>query len=267
MAWLFFLSAGIAGAVASAIAYFLFLRKSKERRGLFLVVSLVLFIVLLNVSTKTILPRLFEWQTDRQLREMPFYRDLAEVDPQTYQKVRVVASEAAKSGEGANTIASRIAPIVAGTVAKYVGAASDDSVIAFVNLSIHQVEELRRLHSDACYYYLYPQEKVATPVTSYLDQKGIDESIDVLGRLLHSATHTPQALPDVAKAGALLAPVQTRLTIEYGNDLMLFRQKPTDTAGREKVCAMTVSLLKNAEALPREDASLLLRYLLSDKGI
>jgi hypothetical protein len=266
MDWMSVLAAALCGALAAGVASLVTI-KSKNSRGLFTVITVVLFFVLRALSDKTILPRARDWQTDRQLRELPFYRDLAEVDPQTYEKVRVVTSDSVRKGDGADVIASRIMPIVEGTVPKYIGTASDDSVIAFIHVAIRQVEALQNLHSDACYYFLFPHEQGAPlGITNSLDQKSRDESIDMLGRIVHSAVHTPQPLPDAGRAEMLLAPVIGRLRDEFGNDLLLFQQKPTDTVGRQKVCAITVTLYKNIEALPQHDASLLLRHLLSDNS-
>jgi hypothetical protein len=266
MDWMSVLAAALCGALAAGIASLVTI-KSKNRSGLFSVITVVLFFVLRALSDKTIMPRVRDWQTDRQLRELPFYRDLAEVDPQTYEKVRIVTSDSVRKGDGADVIASRIMPIVEGTVPKYVGAASDESVVNLSSVVIRQVESLQNLHSDACYYFLFPHEQRATPATiASLDQKSRDESIDALGRIVHSAVHAPQPLPDARKAEALLAPVIDQLANQFGNDLLLLQQKPTDTVGRQKVCAITVSLYKKIEALPQPDASLLLRHLLSDSG-
>jgi hypothetical protein len=267
MDWMSVLSAAIAGALAAAIASLLFLRKSKDHRFAYTTLTVVLFLGFKLFSDQSILPRIREWQTDEQLRELPFYRDLAEVDPLTYEKVRVVMSDSVRKGDGADVIASRIAPIVAGTVPKYVGTASDDSVVAFIDVVIRQVESLHSSHSDACYYFLFPHEQGATPgLISSWDQKNRDESIVALGRIVHSAVHTPQPLPDARKAETLLVPVMDQLRNEFGNDLLLLQQKPTDTVGRQKVCAITVFLYRNVEALSQRDASLLLRYLLSDSN-
>jgi hypothetical protein len=265
MDWMSVLVAALCGALAAVIASLVTI-KSKSR-GLYVVITVVMFIVLRALSDKTLLPRVRDWQTDRQLRELPFYRDLAEVDPQTYEKIRVVASDSVRKGDGADVIASRIEPIVAGAVPKYIGKASDDSVVAFTGAVIRQIEALRNLHSDACYYFLFPQERGATlGIANSLDQKSRNESIDTLGRIVHSAAHTPQPMPDAGRAEVLLVPVMNQLRNEFGNDLLLLQQKPTETVGRQRVCAITVSLYKNVEALPQRDASLLLRYLLSDSS-
>src|SRR6266436_5542012 len=247
MDWMSVLAAALCGALAAAIASLVTI-KSKKSRGPFVVITFVMFLILRSLSDKTLLPRIRDWQTNSQLRGLPFYRDLAEVDPQTYEKVRVVASDSVRKGDGADVIASRIAPIVASTVPKYIGTASDDSVVNFIHVVIRQVESLHDSHSDACYYFLFPHEQGATPVTiASLDQKNRDESIDALGRIVHSSVHTPQPLPDARKAEALLVPVMDQLRNQFGNDLMLFQQKPTDSIGRQKVCAITVFLYKNVE--------------------
>ena len=266
MFWRSLVAVALCLVLANAIAFLLFYRKATLRRLPYFLVSLLLFFLFSRVYFLAFLPHLRERETDRQLRELPFYRDLAEVDPQTYERVMAVVSESAKKGETTNRLSSEIAPIVEGTLSKYIGTASDESVIAFADLSIHEVEELHRSHSDACYDYLYPQDKGATPAASYIDEKSEDETLDVLSRIVHSAAHTPQPLPNAAKADALLAPVLNRLASDYGNDLMLIHQKPTAPAEREKVCDIVVSLFKNLKALPREDASLVLRNLLSEQG-
>lgn len=260
------LVAGLCGALAAGIASLITIRVRKSR-GLYVVITLVAFLGLKAFSDQTILPRIRDWQTDRQLRELAFYRDLAEVDPQTYEKVRVVTSDSVRKGDGADVIAGRIMPIVAGTVPKYIGTASDDSVTAFADVVIREVESLRSPNSDACYYFLFPHEQGAPlGIANSLSQKSRDESIDVLGRIVHSAVHSPQPLPDARKAEVLLLPVTRQLSSEFGNDLLLLQQKPIETVGRQKVCAITVSLYKRIEALPQRDASLVLRYLLTDSG-
>ena len=264
MDWLAIVSGAIAGALAAAIASLL-TGKSKERRGLFAIVTLVIFLTLKVFFDQAVLPHVRVWQTDRQLRELPFYRDLAEVDPQTYQKVRDIVADSVKKGERADVIVSRISPIVANTLPRYVGAASDESVNGFIDVTIRKTEELRITHLDACYYFLFPPENGGPAVPAYFDQKSQDQMLDVMGRIVHSAVHAPQPLPDSTRAQLLLVPVLDRLRDDFGSDLSLLQQKPTDTTGRQKVCDMAISLYKNVEDLPPNDASLLLRYLLSDE--
>lgn len=266
MDWLSVLSAALAGALAAAIASLLFLRKLKNRRVSFAVITLLLLFLLQAFSNQVILPRVREWQVDQQLKELPFYRDIAEVDPQTYEKMRIVVSDSVRKGDRADSIASHLSPIVTASLPKYIGTASDDSVIALVDVIVRKVDELRLVHSDACYYLLFPHENGAPPMSSYLDEKSAGEVIETMGRIVHSAVHAPQPLPDATKAEEFMVPVADRLRNEYGDDLLLLQKKPSDSLGRQKVCAITVSMYKDVEGLPRSNASLLLRYLLSNQA-
>jgi hypothetical protein len=262
--WLEVLNAAICGGLAAGIAS-IFSGKSKDRRIAFTVATALLFVGLQSLSKLTILPRIRAGQADRQLRGLPFYRDIAESDPQTYEKLRVVVADSVNRGEGADVMANRIASIVTGTMPKYIGTASDESVESFIGIATLQVQELLRTPSDACYYFLFPQEKGAPSVSSYFDKKGRADMLNVLGQIVHSSIHTPQPLPDAEQAQALLVPVIGRLQKEYGNDLLLIEQKPTDTAQRRKVCDITVSLYKDIKTLPESDASVLMRYLLTEQ--
>jgi hypothetical protein len=266
MDWPSILSAGICGALAALLASLVLLGKSTNRRSLYTIVTVVLFLGLKTLSDQAILPRVRGWQADRQLRQLPFYRDIAEADPPTYEKMRAVTSNSVRNGEGADTIASKLAPIVADTLPKYVGSASDESVVEFTQVVIRELDELRSKQTDACYYFLFPHEKTAPSSLSGFNEKYKEEVLSAMGHIVSSSVHSPQSLPDVAKTDALMAPIIERLRGDYGNDLLLFQQRPSDTVARQKVCAITASLYKDVEKLPQRDASLVLRSLLSDQG-
>lgn len=225
----------------------------------------VLFIGLKYLANQTLLPRIQRWQLDRRLRELPFYRDIAQVDPVMYGQIEAIAWGSATKGEEADELTRRLEPIAAKTFPKYISVASDEEVVSFVDVIIRRVQELHSAHSDACYYALYPAESGNLPIPSYADERTSNESLEAMGRVVWSAVRTPQAPPDSAKAEALLASVIARLRVNYGNDLLLFRQKPTDSAGRQKVCQMTTALFRDVESLPKSDAGIVLRYVFANQ--
>jgi len=264
MDWPSILSAALAGGLAAAIATLL-VGRSRDRRVPYIIVLIVVFFGLKVFADRALVPRVRRWHTDRQLREMPFYSDLAEMDSPTYKKVLDIASESATKGETGDAIAGRIAPVLSNIVPKYIGKASDESVIAFVDLFTKEIKELHDKRSDGCYYFMFPTEEGAPPASSYLNPKYNPLSLDVLGRVLHSSAHSPQAAPDSTRAEVLLQPVLVSMQTDYGDDLKLLVQKPTDSLGRQKVCAISLALYGKAGSLPRNDAALLLRYLLADQ--
>ena len=260
MDWLSIFSAGIAGPVAAVVAT-LGVRNNKERRTFYIVAMVIMFFGLQALSEKTILPRIRERQMDRELRQLPFYGDIAEVDPQTYAQIQTVIADSLRQNEGVDAIAGKITPIITATVPKYVATASDESVLGFVDAVIEQTESLQQVSPGDCYYYLFPGP--GAPALPHVNDVAKNQMLASMGRVVHSAVHSPQPPPDAAKAQALLLPITDQMKTDFGRDLVLMIQKPTDTDGRSKVCAMTIALYKGVRELPPGDSSLLLRYLLS----
>lgn len=127
--------------------------------------------------------------------------------------------------------------------------------------SFVRVEALHGAHSDACYYYLFPNG--THPASSYSDDKRTEEVLAAMGSIVQSAVHDAKPPPDGAKARALLVPVVKPLRDVYGDDGRLLNHKPVDLGGRQKVCDIFISHYRNVERLPKGDAGIVLRYLLS----
>jgi hypothetical protein len=247
--------AGLAGGIASLLP-----KDAKHRRVLYAIVLVPLFFGFQAFSNRVVMPRVRLWQADQQLRSSPFYREIAQADPQTYTKILAVASKSLENGESVDLVTGRLASIVRDTLPRYVGVASDQSVIEMVDVLIKQITLLEAQKSDACYFYLLPDGTSLVP----LDSKGDEDSMKAMGDVVHSAVYNPQPSPDAVRAEVILQPVIEQLTRSYGDDLQLLREKPSDSIGRHKVCKIVASLYADIEILPRSDAGLLLRYLLSN---
>lgn len=231
----------------------------------YIVVVLLSLLVGIGSVYYNSLPGVRLGQADRELKTIPFFRAISEVDPLTYQKMLALTVDGMGKGESIDTISSKVVPILSETIPKYTGTASDESVIALIDVVVRRVEALHSAHSDACYYYLFPNENGAPLPSSYSDDKTNADSLAAMGSIVQSAVHSPQPPPDAAKAQTLLVPVFKRLRDAYGDDLRLLKQKPVDSAGRQRVCDISISLYRNVESLPNGDAGMVLRYLLSDQ--
>jgi hypothetical protein len=262
MNWPNLLALAVSLALAALIA---FLVVGTSKRVRYVLVLFVFFVGLKYLANQTFLPRVQRWQLDRQLRELPFYREIAQVDPVVYEQIEAVAWDSATKGEGADELTRRLDPIATKVFPKYINVGSDEAVATLVDVTIRRVEELHRAHSDACYYALFPLERGHAAIFIDADETTGDESLEAMGRVVLSAIRSPQAPPDAAKAEALLAPVIVRLRADYGNDLLLGQQKPPDSAGRLKVCQIATALFRDVESLPRSDAGIVLRYVFANQ--
>jgi len=246
-------------AVAAAVAH-LIVRGKRERIGVGVVVSLALFLSLLS-SMKRLMDH---WDVNRQMNDIPFYKTLSVSDPAAYQRVKVILLEGVRSGEPTQKTALRIADALQEILPRYIPRASDDSVVAFANVMIHDLDELDRTNGDACYGFMYPHKYAGAGLASeYLDSESRQKDLDVLFQVVETAAKHPQAEPSPEASDELLKPIETGLYQKYGKDLMLFQGVARDSAERKKVCDISLDMFQQIAALPKADASMVLRTLLS----
>lgn len=253
-------SSALCGALAALIAYPL-LGKDKQRKVPYLVVFLVLMFGLRAVADRTVVLKLRIAQADRQLKQLPFYKELSEDDPDTYAKIQGVIEDSITRNEGSDALGGKISPLVAASLPKFAARGSDESVVGFVTVVNDQLTTLHKSDPDSCYGFLFPD----APRTSAPAGMSEDDQMKLLtqmGKVIHTAVRSPQAPPDVAHAQQLLAPVQAKLQQDFGKDLELVGHKVSTPRERERVCAITNELYTGVLALPRNDAGLVLRYML-----
>ena len=261
MLWISILFATVCGALAVLVAH-LVVGNPKERRVPYLIVIVVVFFGLKLFSTVTLEPRVQIWEANRELRGLPFYRELSEDNPATYAKVEAVVAESVKNGDSQDALAGKIAPIVSAAVPRYAGKASDDAIVSFVQNITHALDALHKSDPEACYAFLFPADggKVGAPANmSDEDQRKL---LAAMGEVIHTAVHSPQPLPNTENAQLLLTPIQAGLLKEFGDDLQLAQRKPSNARERERVCAIIDSLYSKIIALPKSDASTVLRTML-----
>lgn len=263
MDWASIVSAGISGGLAAGIAYFV-VRNPKERRVAYVVVVVVVMWGINSLSKRFVLPQVFDWQAEREIRRIPVYHEIADNDPETYRKIRTTVLQGLRNGERQEVVASRVSTILANSLPRYIGRASDESVIAFADLMVRETDHLGRTDPDACYHFLFPHQYGAPDLLGkYLGEKDQKDSLDVMGRIFHSAMHAPQPLPEASQSEALLDSVTSGLYKDFGPDLLVLQKIPADTAGRKKVCLITTALYKRVLNLPKKESGMLLRYMLS----
>lgn len=250
----------LSGAVATGVAL-LIVRGKRERIGVGVVVSLAVFLSLIS-SMKRLMDH---WEVNRQMNDIPFYKTLSVSDPAAYQRVKGILLDGVRSGEPTDKTALRIADALQEILPRYMPRASDDAVVAFANVMIHDLDELDRTNGDACYGFLYPHKySGAGFAAKYLDSKSKEADLDVLFQVVETAIKRPQAEPSPEASNQLLKPIQVALFQKYGRDLMLFQGVARDSAERKKVCDISLNMFQQIAALPKTDASMVLRTLLSN---
>lgn len=261
MDWINVIAYGVSGAIGALLVY-PFLGKKKEQRVIYTVVSLVAMYAVHSLLAVNLLPSIYGWQIDHELRKIPFYSELAEDSPQTYVRVKGIMLEGAAKGEGQAATVARVTPLIEDVLPQYVTTASDESVIAFVSVTTRELHELSRSNLDGCYFLMYPQ-KAPTPVANSISEEAKTKMLTAMGGVIHSATHSPQAPPDKQESKVLMQSIAGELEKKYGADMDILRGDAKDTTERGKACIMAIDMYDRILDLPPRQAGELLRYILS----
>jgi hypothetical protein len=262
--WIEILSYAVAGAVGAVIAN-LIVGTKKERRGVYIVVFIVAMYAVHALTARFALRSIYDWKTDRELRNIALYSEIADSDPETYKKLKATLLEGEKKGESKGVIEHQLASIVEATMPRYVPNASDESINAFVSIVAQDAHVLNRVNPDACYQFLYPQ-KFSSPNPTGLNAVTTNiKTLSAMADVLHSATHNPQPPPDAKESEELLEPIRNELAEKYGSDLLLVQGTAKDSAERGKVCNIAIDAYSRILNLPPKESSEVLRDLLSSK--
>jgi hypothetical protein len=265
MDWIAVVIAAFSGAIAALIAQ-LAVGLKKERKSLYIVIVVLIFTGLESFGRSYVGPQLHAWEAERQIREIPFYKELSLHDPEAYQRIKTIVQEAVRSGDSQAKISQRIADVIGGIFPRYLPKASDDSVVAFASATVHLLENLDHANPDACYASLFPH-KYGEPgmAQKYTDLNTQERILDTMKDIVESAINNPQPEPDRNKSEELLHPIIETMAKKYGSDVTLLQGTARDSSERKKVCEMSSEMFEQIGSLPKADASMILRYLLSGK--
>src|SRR5271166_5628361 len=253
MDWIGILVAVLFGAVAALIAQ-LVVGFKKGRAGVAAAVTAVLFLCFRFAATTYVEPKIRVWELKREIRAMPFYKELAVYDPVTYQQVEALTIEATRGGEVKQKADLKIADQLIVILPRYLPNASDESVIAFARFTVTSMGGLDRSNPDACYSYLYPHKSgEAGSATEYPSPEAGDETLQLLENIILSAVKNPQQTPDGMKSNELLQPILINLGKKYGSDLSILQGRARDSSERKKVCEMVTEMYREILALTPAD--------------
>jgi hypothetical protein len=265
MGWIGVVLAGASGLVAAVVAH-LVVRNRGQRKGWYIAVFVLAFLLLRTVSTVYVVPRVREWETNRELRAIPFYRELATYDPALYQRVAAITADGLARGDSATEISGKITPILMAGLPKYMRNASDESMVEYLKFMVDSLDELGRTDPDDCYAFLFPAQAEQAGVAKKALSSGTEErALKMLDDVMLSAMKNPQAAADPAKADEILRPILINLKKSYGADLALVGGAARDAGERKKVCVMSDDMFKQISMLSAKDASLVFRDLLAEK--
>lgn len=201
----------------------------------------------------------------RQLSEAPGYRLLKVQEPELWQLLNRELLHKLQQGTSAERALGDLRGWLADIVNKRMARASDEAVIAYVQVSVEEMRALQQQNPQRCFQFLYPQVTGGINLQEVLDPALYQRDSDALEALLLSSQGAEQQI-DRPLARRDLRQVVDQLYGKWGNKLQQLNQ-PADTAvDRSALCAMSIDLYSAILALPAKRAAGLLRNMVHSNG-
>lgn len=258
----------LVGLISALLAH-LIAKKSRKQKSTFTALFLLLFLVLGALSWRFALPALklwkFEREVDRHLVAIAAYQEIRRHDPGAYAQIRTQIVESVLKGEGLDQAIVRARKLVGESLGKYVPHASDDAILGYIRAMIQEIEELASKDPELCYQFIFPEVYGAPDATKHLKPETQRADLQALAELIRTGAEKPQVPPDREKGETLLKKVMQDFYATRGEEALLLRQPFARDVDKAKVCHLIADFYKETLKLPKEESSLLLRYMLAPR--
>ena len=225
-------------------------------------VMLASFFAFLTLGSSILVPRARAWQQERDvealLRDEPLFVAVVEDEPSLREPLRAGLLKALREGERGEAVLvgqRLISPRLWG----YVPRASDAAAIGLGEALVATLTDLQARDPQQCYRFLFPA--VAGPSGSGASARD-DSLLAALRAVVVSARDGKTGPLDRRAAGKELDAAFGRLRERHGSDVDLLRNPQAPGVDRARVCAMTIALYSELDALPPGAAGPTLRHVL-----
>jgi hypothetical protein len=152
-----------------------------------------------------------------------------------------------------------------GILPKYQAHASDESVIAFGENFLVEIDEMEHTDIDACYILLFPKAAIRpTDLTAYLSFPTLEREFAVVSELVETGATHPKNIPTKKEASQLEKIVAEALARRYSpEDLLALAHPQSPEYSHAVVCRMFHDRFEEILRLPVRDRAQLLRFLLA----
>ncbi len=199
---------------------------------------------------------------EQSLSDIPAYQTLREYDPAFYDGLIVTYKQLVGQDLTDKQVSDALRAKQAKLMERLLPGASDEAIIAYAQLIVDQLDELRLDGIEPCLSLLIPQAGPHNTSTVYSEiTKGRElDTLDVTLRTYHADRQLPaekDVWPD-------LGPIFEELFDEFGADNVAAMENSYDPGvDRGLVCNVTRALYSGILKLPERSAANALRWLLS----
>ncbi len=210
-------------------------------------------------------PKLFDagLTFDEQMQDIPVFQMLKANDAAAYERLKTLLHSSVQEGASQPEIIARVQVFAAGLLKEYLPTASDDAVDDYAHELQRILDDARAQSASLCYDLMYPERYSRSQVRQFLEQRVDTRFLDAMGAVIESANQNPQPPPDADRAQKLLEGTLIPLVERHREDMLVFQKRTHNEREKKMVCDLGTKMYKEIMLLSKRNASLALRYLIS----
>ncbi|WP_417442047.1 hypothetical protein [Idiomarina sp.] len=264
--------AAASGCIAALIASLIFVKnkenkenkEKKEKKVGFTIVFIVLFFTLNTLSKQFILPEVNAYKAKSDVEsvfdEVPAFVSIKKHEPVIYQKLKDSIADAARNDYSQQQTIDLIRTQIAGLVESRLPHASDEAILAYMNVMVSSMEELQRQGLGLCYRFLFPQVEGGVDGRKVFSQETQKKDLLALDKIIKTSD-SKKKIPSDSDVMPYLGPILAGIYTKFGDDISMIKNPTAKNVDKGKVCIMTMEIYKNILALPPEQAANALRWM------
>ncbi len=257
--------AAASGALAAVIAT-LFFGKKPEKKTVFTMVFVVLFVAFNTLSKEFILPELNAFKAKSDIQEIfadiPAFQSIKKYEPDTYSKLVASLTEAARKGYGEQQAIDVVRGQVSSIVTKRLPKASDEAIINYIGVLVDEMDELQDQGGNLCFRLLFPQAGGRVDGSKIFSKEVQRRDLEALDLTIKTYDANRQ-IPSEEEVMPFLEPIYAKLYEIYGNDILALENPIANNVDKDKVCSITKTLYSSILKLDAKKSVGALRWMLS----
>lgn len=192
-----------------------------------------------------------------------FWSAVKEHDPEIYRQARTAILVAVGKGQSEEQLVLLRDKYITDLINKYIPTASDEAVLAFMQVVITIVQKVSEEDPEAAFDYLWQQHE--RNIDSYITKNTEEAMNAVVVLIIETGKTKPQALPDITVVESKATQLADELRKTHGNDVEMLSDQKAASANKKRACELMLEFFNKMMALPPKDASMLIRHMLASK--
>jgi hypothetical protein len=198
---------------------------------------------------------------DDALLKIPIYAAIKKFEPSAYAEIRRTFVDGVRLGRSQAEVIGQTRDMVSQITQKYMAVSSDQAIVEEVKVLVAELDELRAVDADACFYFLYPQAGVShVDLSRVLSSELREREMAALGAVVESGAATPQRIPSESEVAGAMNKATKALALIHSSSELAQLSEPTK-GNHATVCTVAADLYRQILMLPVRDQGPLLRFL------